>query len=147
MTVFRCKTYTHDDPKHPYKQTEEQKSKKREQYKDNPDKYRDTRLKWNLKHPNYRKDYYKKRHIEHPEEANLNSSRTPEMWNAHNKAEKIPLAKYCELCPENDLRIATHRAHIDYDFPEIFVSACQSCHTASHRWEEKQRKIALKETS
>jgi hypothetical protein len=121
-------------------------AKQRERYSKDPERHTRYSQNWNDKNPNYRKEYYKKRHIEHPEEANLNRSRTPEMWNAHNKAEKIPLAKYCELCPNDDLKIATHRAHLDYDYPEIFVSTCQSCHTASHRWEEKQRKITLKET-
>lgn len=43
--------------------------------------------------------------------------------------EKLPLADFCEVCPPDDLRGATQRHHPDYDFPLIYVSCCNSCHT------------------
>jgi len=40
----------------------------------------------------------------------------------------LPLAEFCELCPQDDLRKATEHHHPDYDYREIFVSVCVKCH-------------------
>jgi hypothetical protein len=45
-------------------------------------------------------------------------------------AEKIPMKSYCELCPEEDnqgRKLSRH--HLDYDYPEIFMTICYECHT------------------
>lgn len=52
----------------------------------------------------------------------------PEIVIAHRLAKQIPLAEFCEMCPEDEIRKATERHHPDYDFPEIIVSCCKECH-------------------
>lgn len=74
-------------------------------------------------------EYIKNWNAVHPHRNNNNSNRRPEQWRAQQKAEKIPLADFCELCPDNEKREATQRHHPDYTFPEIFVSCCTSCHS------------------
>ena len=56
----------------------------------------------------------------------------PEKVRAEKIAKKIPLAEFCELCPEDDKRKSVMRHHPDYDYPEIFVSVCGSCHRCIH---------------
>jgi len=42
---------------------------------------------------------------------------------------KYPLAPSCELCPEEDKRTEKlEHAHFDYDYPELYVTACRECH-------------------
>ena len=65
---------------------------------------------------------------EHPNRDNGNATRRPEQWRAQLQAERIPLAEFCETCPEDDIRRATQRHHPDYNFPKIFISCCASCH-------------------
>lgn len=48
---------------------------------------------------------------------------------AHNIAQKLPINRLCELCPDNDKQFATDRHHPDYNYPEIFVSVCSECHS------------------
>lgn len=46
-------------------------------------------------------------------------------------AGKIPMKDYCELCPEDDNKNRKmNRHHLDYDYPEIFMTICTVC----HRW-------------
>ena len=40
----------------------------------------------------------------------------------------IPLEGFCELCPEDDRRMATERHHPDYDYPLIVIFSCKECH-------------------
>ena len=91
---------------------------------DNPEYFKQ----WRLGHPRYSKTYMSKYNREHPDRPNGNNTRTPDQWRAQSEAEKIPLAVFCELCPEDDKQPATQRHHPDYDFPAIFVSCCGSCH-------------------
>lgn len=49
---------------------------------------------------------------------------------AHQIASKLPLGSCCELC-DSILNLARH--HPDYDFPEIFVTVCRSCHGCQNR--------------
>jgi hypothetical protein len=42
---------------------------------------------------------------------------------------KLPLAEFCEVCPEDDIQKATSKHHPDYDYPQIIVSCCARCHT------------------
>lgn len=66
----------------------------------------------------------------HPER-NGNSARTPEQWIAHNQARKhCPLASCCELCDSIENLM---RHHPDYEFPDIIVTCCASCHSFIHR--------------
>jgi hypothetical protein len=48
----------------------------------------------------------------------------------YQSARTIPLEKYCELCPEDDLQLSDLRHHVDYEYPKIFVSVCLECHQA-----------------
>jgi hypothetical protein len=79
---------------------------------------------WRAKHPNYDRDWARK----HPHRDNGNFRRKPEASRAQQQAKKIPLGTFCEVCPEDDVRKATQRHHPDYNYPEIFVSCCPSCH-------------------
>jgi hypothetical protein len=49
-------------------------------------------------------------------------------------ARQYPLAEFCELCPDNDKRKATQRAHFNYAYPSIFLSLCVSC----HKWADRK---------
>ena len=54
----------------------------------------------------------------------------------HNK-DKFPLAELCETCPDDDLQPATQRHHFSYEFPELYVSCCCSCHYYLNRSTEE----------
>jgi hypothetical protein len=41
----------------------------------------------------------------------------------------VELAKFCELCPNDDVRFAELRHHPDYDYPLVVVSVCSLCHS------------------
>lgn len=42
---------------------------------------------------------------------------------------RIEPAASCELCPEDDVRTTNlQKHHPDHSYPEIFVTACGSCH-------------------
>lgn len=110
-------------------------ARRRELYAQNPEFYRAFSRQWQAKNPDYIKNYYKKYNAEHPEHSNLNKQRTNKMAVAHNHAEDLPLAKFCEVCPEDDIRLATQRHHPDYNYPKIFFSSCQGCHTSHHKRE------------
>jgi len=46
---------------------------------------------------------------------------------------EVVLAEFCEVCPEDDVRKATGNHHPDYDYPQIVVSCCSSCHNYLNR--------------
>jgi uncharacterized protein YdiU (UPF0061 family) len=72
---------------------------------------------------------YKKEHRELYRNANKKYSlKNPKIKPAQEKALKISLAEFCELCPEDDKRVAVERHHPDYDYPLIIVSCCIECH-------------------
>jgi len=49
--------------------------------------------------------------------------------NASNIARKnIPLAQFCELCPEDDKRKPMARHHPNHNYPLIVISVCSQCH-------------------
>jgi hypothetical protein len=133
MSSFRCKTfkaYTGTDPMHPYAQTEEQKAKKRAQYHADPERFLKASRKWHEEHRDYTKEYY----TIHPKHSVTNKNRTSKMWVAQNQAiKKYPLAKFCELCPTDDVHEAVNRHHPDYNYPSIFLSLCKSCHVYVHK--------------
>ena len=143
MSVFRCKPkqqYTHDDPEHPYKETEEYKAYKRQLYKENPEYYKALDRKWKDKNPDYHKLHQREYRKKHPHATNGNASRTKKMWTAQNKAIlETVIAPFCELCPENDIKPAKMRHHPDYNYPTIFVSVCQACHSNIHADLEKEK--------
>lgn len=89
---------------------------------ENPEKSREILSKSYKKHRKNRLEYGKKYYKENPEKVKAKAL-----------AQKIPLAKFCELCPENDKRRATRRHHPDYDEPEMFVSVCSGCHGWLHQ--------------
>jgi hypothetical protein len=72
-----------------------------------------------------------------------NANRSSKMATAHSLIQyhQIPMSKFCELCPEDDQRLAEMRHHMDYDYPLIFVSVCRACHTAVHRALKKQQLV------
>ena len=120
---------------------------RRRKYKENPEYYIGLTQKWKEKNPEWHKLHQREYRKTHPNAPNGNVSRNSKMWNAQNKAIKMgSLAKFCELCPEDDVRLANQRHHPDYDYPLIFVSTCQACHSAvtfsktvhAHLTEEKQ---------
>jgi hypothetical protein len=98
---------------------------------------RERQRKWRKANPertrHFRYNDYLKYRLSHPlkvppPKRDYNNERRPEQWIAHNIAEQLPLAKYCELCPEDDLKPATQRHHPDYNLPSIFISVCAKCH-------------------
>lgn len=91
-----------------------------------PKKYSQTKV------AKFYREYNKKRDTR-------NKTRTPEMWQAHNIAEKIPLKPFCELCPDDDLRKSELRHHFDYAYPTLFLSLCRGCHTALHKMGRQKR--------
>lgn len=81
---------------------------------------------WRLEHRERQKENcrrYNQKHRDRP-----NGVLTSDRRRTYKQAEKIPLFELCELCPEDDKQKATERHHPDYDFPEIFISCCKSCH-------------------
>lgn len=120
----------------PHDQKEKIRSKRRQAYKDNPERFRRYVEQWHVKHPTYCRDFMREHHKTHKEHTR-NENRTQEMWIAHNHVSKEPLAKYCELCPPEDVREAQERHHPDYDYPDMFLSLCKSCHTYLHHWLKK----------
>ena len=103
-------------------------------YKGNEtERRRQAKRKWREKHPEYHREYYwnHKKEINGRIRKSYNSDlkRSRQMHNVRTLAQKYcPLAKFCELCPEDDKRRATIRHHPDYDEPLIIVSVCDSCH-------------------
>jgi hypothetical protein len=143
MIATPCKPkhqYTHDDPAHPYKTTEEYKAYKRALYKANPEYYCQKSREWHEKNPNYIKEYCRKKYLS-GKHHDSNANRTKEMVRAHNITQDSPMAKFCELCPPDELLLAKMRHHPDYNYPAIYVSVCRSCHTAIHRALKKQEQI------
>jgi len=96
---------------------------KRRAYAKDSEKYlkqnREWRQKDNAKNPEkYHEAYLKRRKL------------NPKSSSCHHQALRhVELAKFCELCPEDDMREATIRHHPDYDYPEIIVSVCGKCHS------------------
>ena len=93
-------------------------------------------VEWRNQHPGYHSSVLKKwrnnNAEHHAEESRKWALAHPKVTKAHEIAyysAKIPLAKFCEVCPEDDVRKATHRHHPDYDYPQIIVSCCTACHT------------------
>jgi len=106
--------------------------------------------KWQKNHPEYNKQW-RANHVEYhavkSKEWRLKnkkrhmkivvkwSSSHPEAIQAHyvvshgrGKLDPVPLAEWCETCPENDMRKALHGHHPDYNYPRIIVSCCRVCH-------------------
>jgi hypothetical protein len=83
--------------------------------------------KWRLAHPERCKINAQKYNSVHPERDN-GGKMSPAKKLFYYYAEKIPLAEFCEFCPEDDKQKAVERHHPDHDYPEIFVSVCKSCH-------------------
>lgn len=111
----------------PYADKEKQKKYEREYARRNREHYKDLERQWRLDHPEYAKNY-NQAHPNRNKNRNGVRYRTKEQANAQSHAEKIPLSKFCELCPEDDVRPATQRHHPDYKYLTIFVSCCASCH-------------------
>lgn len=59
--------------------------------------------------------------------------------NAMLLARELPIAEFCEVCPDDDLNKATQRHHPDYDYPLIVVSCCNSCHNYLNRERQSQK--------
>jgi hypothetical protein len=76
-------------------------------------------------------DTQQKWHEEHREYYNTRS-RAEQHCSRH----KLPMAEACELCPEDDKRTTKlQRHHVDYDYPEIYVTVCTKCHKETHLWQ------------
>lgn len=90
-----------------------------------------------LRHPETKREWKRKHQAELNEAArelyHSNIERSRKMHNARARAQRVPLAQFCELCPDNCRRAATERHHPDHEFWEIYVSVCKTC----HRWIEK----------
>jgi hypothetical protein len=108
----------------------------RARYKADPERFRRYVQGWQSKNPNYIKEYSHEKYLS-GKHHDSNANRTPEMIRAHNLSKDIPMTKYCELCPPEDLHLSQMRHHPDYNYPTIFVSTCRACHTAVHRALEK----------
>jgi hypothetical protein len=105
---------------------------------------------WRENHPEYMAEWKKKHPGYHAEVSNKWRTNNREHWatyvtdwaNQHPEIIKadyianhgigdydpVPLAEFCEVCPEDDLRKATDRHHPDYNYPRIIVSCCGQCH-------------------
>jgi hypothetical protein len=115
--------------------SKEKRREYREQWKkNNPDwfvNYRATHREflaqrmreWYAKNKKHRIEYVKKWVHEHPE---VHAATLEYMKLKH--FGKIAVAEFCETCPEDDIRKATGNHHPDYDYPQIVVSCCDSCH-------------------
>lgn len=47
----------------------------------------------------------------------------------------------CEVCPEDDIQKATAKHHPDYNYPQIIVSCCDTCHTYLNNERSKNEMI------
>jgi hypothetical protein len=78
-----------------------------------------------------RKEYYRLRDKERAKNgiSKQYRSKNPEKMYAHVIANRFKIGEECELCPEDDvIREKLTRHHPDYDYLEIFVTLCHSCH-------------------
>lgn len=109
---------------------QEYHKKYREEHKDyHSEKYREWRESNRAYHSKRVNDWMDK----HPEVAYAQYAANHGLGEYH----PVPLAKWCEVCPEDDLREATQRHHPDYNYPTIIVSCCQDCHTYLNRERKK----------
>lgn len=127
---YNCKTCTKEimkayNKKHYAEQREEIKEKSRRFYREHRDEINEKRK---GQFTERMKKYQRKYRKENP--------KIPKAHGVIQRNGKFPLAQFCELCPENDRRKATEHHHPDYDFPEIYVSVCSSC----HKWVDKNHK-------
>lgn len=98
-----------------------------------------------IKNPHYARDYWRAhpqtevqkqhrkdwnaRHLEREPKNRSKVKRFAQNYALHN----LPLEKECEFCGETE---NLHRHHPDYDFPEIIVTCCGSCHLFIHRGDD-----------
>lgn len=97
--------------------------------------------KWNETHRENRQQSGKKYYLENKEKLSLYQQnykiKHPEVRKAHQIANQYcKIGDCCELCPEDDVRTENLvKHHPDYDFPEMFITCCQSCHLWIHKHE------------
>ena len=119
-------------------------AKHREKYKQNKERYLGYVREWKERNPEYHKLHQREYREEKPDAPNGNVTRTKKMWTAQNKAIlETKLAPFCELCPEDDVKPAKMRHHPDYNYPLIFVSVCQSCHSNIHADLKRAKKLEV----
>ena len=99
---------------------------------------REERRSYNVKWANENKEHVRERQRENQRKWQ-NENR--EYYNKRARAEnyvhyhkrELPLARECELCPEDDKRTdKLQRHHPDYDYPTIYVTVCPQCQKAIH---------------
>jgi hypothetical protein len=116
-----------------YQKHREQRQEYQKQWRQRHPKYnRD----WHVRHPEYNKEHGKIFNKKNPNRNYGNSTRTPKQWRAHNYVQRHPelLLSQCELCPDDNIQTENLRGHHpDYDYPEIFVTICSSCHNFIHK--------------
>lgn len=83
---------------------------------------------WRFTHQEQQRQNIQKSNLRHPDRNSGRTNYIPGRQVCYKKAQKLPLTCFCELCPDDDKRVAVVRHHPDYDHPELFVSCCQSCH-------------------
>jgi len=119
--------------KDPERAKEYYREHSRQWREDHPDYNRN----WRKNHPDYHHNY-RKRHPERIKEKdrkyNLNNVEKLKVgYFVRNRKHLFPLASECELCPDNDAETTDLlRHHPDYEFPEIYVTVCRSCHWYVH---------------
>lgn len=93
--------------------------------------YRKFSERYRLAHPEYFANWRNTNKEYHSARVQKWMKNHPEIVKAHTLTHQklnLSIAEFCEVCPEDDVRKATANHHPDYNYPEIVVSCCDSCH-------------------
>ena len=84
------------------------------------------------RHPERVRETMRKYYQKNKGQFNKHYREHPEMWRAHNHVQQHPELRgsECELC---GAREGLRAHHPDYDYPEIIVTSCSSCHNWIHK--------------
>lgn len=109
----------------------ENRNKRRESER----KYRDIHREKSREKSKKDKTIYRLRHADRIQKYRENNKEKIKAQNLVNKnLDDFPLASECELCPDNDKRIENlQHHHPDYNYPEIYITTCPSCHYYADR--------------
>jgi len=114
----------------PYKDADKMRQYTRQWHAEHPNYMRE----WCAKHPDYMAKRNKRNHQRHKayyDAYNKKFSQIhPEIIHSRRMALSYPLDSQCELCGSTQ---NLKRHHPDYDYPDIFVTCCSSCHAHIHQ--------------
>ena len=93
-----------------------------------PERKRYLNRRWSEAHPERKKEAGRKRLVQHREYNKMYRQTYPEKVKAHhlmsNNPKKYPLAIECEFCASSK---NLEHGHIDYAYPELYVTVCHAC--------------------